>query len=342
MLMLKTINPMKKLFFISLLILSSNIYAQRKIALQHNGNTSKYGGTNPLTDAYNDAQNGDTIYVTGGLFAIPTIQKKICLIGTGYFTDSLTATGRSQINGINIGAGATGTVITGLYIAGNLNINSNDIIDSLFIFRNQIIGDISYPGGNVDKADSLKSKDVIIAENRVNTISCENVKNIRVFNNIAKGIYGAKNGWIRNNILLGDSYGCVNNSKESLFENNFFITGWNWAIYNNTFLNNVFSNNPTTDLNNTFVGNYPNQNTNNVFVNYIDANPHNYLNNFHLQNPSNYPANNATEIGIYGGSFPFKEGSLPTNPHISSKNIATQTNSNGDLSIQIEINAQNN
>ncbi|MFN4234972.1 MAG: hypothetical protein ACK4IK_09230 [Bacteroidia bacterium] len=334
---------MKKILFISLLILSCNIYAQRRIALQHNGNTSIYGGTNPLTDAYNDAQNGDTIYVTGGLFSIPTIQKKICLIGTGYFNDSLTATGRSQINGINIGPGASGTVITGVYISGNLYVDGHAKIDSLFIFRNQITGDFGYPGGNVDKADSLKSKDVVFAENRVNSIGCENVNNIKVFNNIAKGIIGAKNGWIRNNVLLGVWYGCIHSScKESLFENNFLITGWYYAIYNNTFINNVFSNDPTTDLNNTFVSNYPNQNINTVFVNYIDANPHNYLNNFHLQNPSSYPANNATEIGIYGGFYPFKEGSLPTNPHISSKNIATQTNSNGDLSIQIEVSAQNN
>ncbi len=336
---------MKTIKLISLLTLlgfTTLIYGQKRVALNHNGTTSIFGGTNPLTDAYNTATNGDTIYIPGGLFNIPTIQKKICLIGTGYFTDSLTATGRSEINGITIGSGATGTVITGLYINGNLYVDANNVIDSLFILRNLITGDFGYPGGNMNKPDSLKSKDVIVAENRVNNIGGENVNNIKVFNNIAVGVIGVKNGWIRNNVLIGTWYGSLYQTFESLIENNYLRSGWNFAIPNNTFMNNVMNFDPTSDLTNTYLNNYYNQSPTSVFINYQNNNPANFQNDLHLQNPSAYPANNTNEIGIYGGYYPFKENGLPLNPHISSKNIATQTDINGDLNIQIQVNAQNN
>jgi hypothetical protein len=38
--------------------------------------------------------------------------------------------------------------------------------------------------------------------------------------------------------------------------------------------------------------------------------------------------------------FPFKEGGIPVNPHISSKNIAPQTNPSGQLGVQINVSAQ--
>jgi hypothetical protein len=47
-------------------------------------------------------------------------------------------------------------------------------------------------------------------------------------------------------------------------------------------------------------------------------------------------------VGIYGGLFPYKEGAVPLNPHISLKNIAPQTDVNGDLNIQLKVNAQDN
>lgn len=343
--MFKTIKYMKTtkflLFLILIVISTKSIYAQNRVALNHQGTTSIFGGANPLTDAYNAAQDGDTIYIPGGLFGIPNIQKKICLIGTGYFTDSLNATGMTIINGLSINAGATGTVITGIRINGNIAIDGNAIIDSLFIFRNHITGDIYYPGGNFNKPDSLKSKDVLIAENRVYNINCDNVSNIKVFNNIALSVGNSKNGWIRNNVLLG-SYGVFGYLNECLIENNYLTSISWWPVNNNTFLNNIMNFDPSSNLTNTFINNYINLPMQNVFVNYVNNSPFNFLNNFHLQNPAAYPANNASEVGIFGGYYPFKDSGLPLNPHISTKNIATQTNVNGDLNIQIEVNAQNN
>jgi len=48
-----------------------------------------------------------------------------------------------------------------------------------------------------------------------------------------------------------------------------------------------------------------------------------------------------TDIGIYGGPFPWKDGSIPFHPHIQQKVISPITDSLGRLPIQIRVRAQN-
>ena len=49
-----------------------------------------------------------------------------------------------------------------------------------------------------------------------------------------------------------------------------------------------------------------------------------------------------TQIGIYGGVFPYKTNAVPTNPSITAKTIGSNTNSNGQLPVQVTVNAQSN
>lgn len=81
-----------------------------------------------------------------------------------------------------------------------------------------------------------------------------------------------------------------------------------------------------------------------MFVN--PSNPYNFaqfpLADFHLNNPASYLGTDGTQIGLFGGSKPFKQGGLPENPHIRYKNIAPQTDNNGLLSIDIKVGAQSN
>lgn len=68
----------------------------------------------------------------------------------------------------------------------------------------------------------------------------------------------------------------------------------------------------------------------------------NYAHNYHLKSPTTYLGTDGTEVGIYGGTFPYKEGSVPRNPHIQLKNIASKTDDNGSLQIEIQVEAQDN
>lgn len=45
-------------------------------------------------------------------------------------------------------------------------------------------------------------------------------------------------------------------------------------------------------------------------------------------------------MGIYGGSTPWKEGAIPSNPHIFFKNISNATDGSGNLPVQIKVSAQ--
>lgn len=317
------------------------VFAQKKVALHHNGTTQIFSGIQPLTDAYNAAQNGDTIYVPGGLYTIPTIEKRIALIGTGYFTDSTNATGRTQINGLTIDIGADKSYISGLYIVGNILMNGQAQIDSIEIHRNHITASIGYFNADINRPENQKSKGTLIYENRVNVITGENASHLRVFNNIIFNyVAGIKmNGWIRNNTFqLNPSSINITGINESLIENNFFAFGWS-SVFNNTFHSNICNFDPTADLQNTYTNTYINQNPTSVFVNW--QSPDNYIIDYHLLNPPAFTANNASQIGIFGGYYPFKVGGLPINPHIGTINIGTQTNSNGELPVQIRVTSQN-
>ena len=108
----------------------------------------------------------------------------------------------------------------------------------------------------------------------------------------------------------------------------------------NTFIKNVFAFIPSAGLN-TFTDNYNSVVLNTVFVNQSGY-AFNYANDYHLLNPTMYLGTDGSQVGIYGGMFPYKEGAVPSNPHFQLKNIAPTTDVNGDLNIQIQVEAQDN
>jgi len=53
-----------------------------------------------------------------------------------------------------------------------------------------------------------------------------------------------------------------------------------------------------------------------------------------------YLGTDGTQIGIYGGSQPFKEKGMPSNPQVTEKIISTETDTNGNLQINITVKTQ--
>jgi hypothetical protein len=56
--------------------------------------------------------------------------------------------------------------------------------------------------------------------------------------------------------------------------------------------------------------------------------------------PGNFAGTDGKQVGIYGGSFPYKEGAVPSPPHVRSKVIASSTDGQGKLNVQITTTAQ--
>lgn len=322
---------MKKILFIPILLLSfMELQAQIKVALHHNGTVSMFSGTTPLISAYNASVNGDTIYLPGGLFSVPAISKGVYIIGAGHYPDSSTATLITSLaNNININTGADKLKLEGLNIP-NLYFASGAKIDSVEILRCNI-GAVSY-AGTYDIATNCVGH--LLYQNIISNLTVSRASNIRVFNNIISVLGSSpENTWVKNNKIdfISDMTYCF-------FENN--IIQQQYAEGYNTFRNNIFEAAPGGGTN-TYLNNYNNHPFSTVFVNYTNFSNY-YTDNLHLISPGTYNGTDATQVGIYGGLYPYKEGAVPSNPHIRSKSIGLTPDVNGKLKVNFTVAAQNN
>jgi len=132
-----------------------------------------------------------------------------------------------------------------------------------------------------------------------------------------------------NNIFLSTtSVGAT----ECTFENNIFCgtvtsLGTNNLFNRNFSINNVIPNSVVGDLNT-------------LFKNKTKAG-FDYDQDYHIldASPAHLAGTDGTDLGIYGTGNPWKEGSLPRNPHYQSIRI---TSSGGNLSSKIKVAAQDN
>jgi hypothetical protein len=337
---------MKTLLSILAISLTFQAFAQQKVALHHNGITTIYTGANPFGDAYDAAQSGDTIYLPGGNLPFPgTIDKALVIFGAGHFPDATQATYRTVLNGnITINSNATNFHLEGVDVTGAVTFGNNQQVHNVVIKRCRL-GAITYSGsGATPCLNNQISENVIIG-----VLTLNNLRSSVVANNIIQDrISGGIEIGISNNIFLLNTWGTaypLNNVDNSFISNNIFMRSSSYADYIHTncdlstFTHNVFANNPGSG-NNTLVDNHLFTDVSTLFVNQSGT-AFNYAHDYHLNNPTTYLGTDGTQVGIYGGLFPFKAGSVPINPHIQSKMIAPQTDVNGELQIQIQVEAQN-
>lgn len=152
---------------------------------------------------------------------------------------------------------------------------------------------------------------------------------------------------ISNNIMLfnsnaGSGWVAFYNVASSYISNNIVFRSNPTYFYttcnSNTFERNILATMPEVGTN-TFTDNYNNIDISTVFVNQTGV-VFDYSHDYHLVNPSLYLGTDGTQVGIYGGFYPYKGESVPVNPHIQLKNISTHTDSNGEINIQMQVEAQ--
>jgi hypothetical protein len=337
---------MKKTFLFIAIAATSFVASAQKVALHSGGNVSIFTGTNALVNAYNQALNGDTIYLPGGGFTAPTsVNKKLYIYGTGHYPDSTQATGKTFWNGnLNFGVDADQFTIEGVEITGNVEFPLNGVVDNVTIACCKINGEFIMQGTFVTPSNNLILYNNVMGKN----INLGNAQNALVVNNIiGKGVYSSKGNSFFNNVFIEKSpvgfyehfAGCDNNQ----IHNNIFYVPSSYGENgnNNDFRNNLYTNTEGLGTNPTSIGNYFNVAQPSIFVN-VSSTTFSYTANYHLQNPATYLGTDGSQIGIYGGVyFPYKEGAVPSNPHFQFQNIAPST-SNGMLNVQIKATAQDN
>jgi len=338
---------MKKIILIAVALLSfyAQSFAQNPVTmLQHNGISTPYVGIASFNAALSAAVDGDTLCLSAGTINAPSpITKKLTIIGAGHFGGT---NGRTYINGsLTINKGADSLQVEGLYISEEINFDANNPINYVKIKRCRI------NGVNFSSSSSAASKNYCTIEecyipNGIN-FSKYGI-NLLVKNSILSYITNINgNAIIDGNILFGNPG--IANVHNSLIQNNIFLAP---AAYNYTFAHQYSNSYPNNFLNNLFVvssvdfgsnssasNNYFGVPQANIFVNQTGTSI-NYAHDYHLKNPELYLGTDGTQVGIYGGSQPFKDNGLPSNPQITQKNIGKQTDADGNLQIDITVKAQ--
>jgi len=334
---------MKAAFLTTLLLFASifTLIAQNLIAVQ-NGGVPKFFTL--LQEAVNNAQNGDTIFIPGGGFDGVTINKKIHLIGVGHHPDSTNVTARTIIPYISLESGADNGSLTGIYFPSTINIVYGNINTNINIIQN--ISGYSISRCYISKIyDGAIAANFTFNENIIGFLSI-NGSNISLNNNLIYNSLSVQYGLVKNNIFLftnGNLYNC-------LVENNIFNSIFSY----NSSSKSIFHNNVKYGVNG-ILSEYNIQGSGNflddvtlqsIFVNFdpttMTSGEGVYKADFHLlpNSPYKNAGRDGTDIGIYGGAFPWKDGSIPSNPHFQTIKIGPKTDTNGSLNVKIKVAAQ--
>ncbi|MBK8700872.1 MAG: hypothetical protein IPN29_15560 [Saprospiraceae bacterium] len=332
--------------------------SQNVVALESSGVTSIY---NHLDSAMNHAVAGDILYLSGGSYTpvagTLVISKNVNIIGAGHYPDSTLATGRTVINGnIQVQTNASGGMMEGLYITGELLFapSGNNYVNGYRISRCFIYERLMLSHSQSTPNPTVQN--IFLEENVIrNYVYFAEAKNLSINKNIFQSYISGVSGQatFRNNIfLLHATTACTstptfNNLNGALMYDNIIVNIGCSGISSGTFSGNSFYNNIFSSVVSFPIGN--NQGTDNIIGEPIDSvfvahtfDNFSYINNYHLfpTSPGINGGSDGTDIGIFGTAFPYKEGSVPFNPHIQSQVIAPATNSQGKLNINIKVKAQ--
>jgi hypothetical protein len=339
-------------FSLCLLVVSA-AESQHSFVVQ-NGTASVY---RTINEAYTAATAGDTIYLPGGSFDMPSINKSLVWIGVGYHPDSTASTYHTRINNAASFLGeCDDSYITGIHFSSNVSLgsNGNDAVD-VTISRCRIDGLLSlkYNDSQQREINAIISETII--DNSVNAYYGSNILIEKcIIKSVLNGFRNSR--FDRLIVYRGEqssgynaSYAFVNTTG-SLITNSVFnvlgYTTWSGSVagnYNNHYANNIFEGFATfPDGTNTGEDNISGVDPMTLFEHIEgDFNVFSYLHDFHLQEGSAGigTGTDESDISIFSGSSPFKEGGLPFTPHIRLVNIASET-ANGLLPVEIRVAAQ--
>lgn len=329
------------------MVCSSTMYAQKVVALHSPTNGIQYfNETNAFQEAYTAAIVGDTIYLPGGTHTPPTLfDKQLTIFGAGHHPDATIATFETKISGtFNLGENADGFHLEGVNITGNLYLgNVGDVSLNDVTIKRCKWSNLYAQGTTVTNT----SNNNVFVENIFGSIyDCRNLRSSSFFNNIINsGYYGLNDLYFVNNVFTYASSSYVINTTNCVFQNNIFLQDYSNNICSgadNTFENNIFCRaNPTLGTDPTVVNSYYMTRAE-VLVNQTGS-TFDYTHDYHLQaGVETNLGTDGTETGIYGGVYPWKDYSIPTNPHISSKTISGASDSSGNIQVDINVHAQGN
>lgn len=373
---------MKTLFNLVLLFVSfASLATVRTVsndpALPAQFTTTGEGGNTSFNAAQTASSPGDTIYIYGTRFSYGTItiSKRLVVIGAGYGPNNQFGQPTRVDNVSFFRDGSTdpsGSVIAGLLISNSVNCTGTLATNNITIFRNRINSHIyTYlSSSNLGSGWNIYNNIVNTIYGGASSRTSSSSSNVLIANNLTSGVYNFNAGTIiiDHNVFIGSSN--LGNLWNAVITNNIFVRSsgtifsgevvfctFNKNISNQNTIGAASQYNPTNVFEATFLGAGGGSNsgsgnltgTNPLFVNVPDNNTYNITYNYRLQSSSpgkNY-ATDGTDVGIYGGSYPFPSGGdpgsgfdtspMPPIPQVTAVNIQNATIApNGTLNVQVQ------
>ncbi|MFN3839420.1 MAG: hypothetical protein ACK4RF_01820 [Cyclobacteriaceae bacterium] len=335
-------------------------------------------GNTGFVAAHNASLAGDTIYVYGSPFdyGTLTISKRLVVMGAGYAPNNQFGqpTRAGQISLFRDGStDPSGSVIIGFFISGSINCTGTLVTNNVTIFRNRITNYIYLYINSTLQATGWTIYNNIVYQVLANASSrtAASATNILIANNIITGSITNINSntvLIDHNVFLGPSnlYQLWNvivtnnifvRSSGDIFSSEVVFCTFNKNISLQNTIGPASSYSPTNIFEATYIGTGGGSNsgsgnlvgTNPLFENVPNNDTYNITYNYRLQSGSpgkNY-ATDGTDLGIYGGSYPFPSGGTPGSgfdtspmppvPQVTAVNIQNATIApNGTLNVQVQ------
>jgi hypothetical protein len=340
----------KFILLFAFLIFSTSFAYSADIIVQSGDNATAHS---TLSDAMDAASAGDFIYVPAGTYDVSELNfnKGVNIIGAGYNPNGPGNT--VFTGGLKIYNGADGGSLQGVKIPGSLNFgtdNSNNTVNNFTITRcyiNWVYFSFSW---DADQNGSNFTFTENIVEGAVHGGNAEGViiSNNIIFQTSPTGrpLTKFKNAIISNNIVISIDDIVFNEIIGCIVRNNIFPVGR--VTITNKKENNSLLNNLYTDEEGINPFGYSEIDGNVridrdlIFVDQAGG-TFDYNHDYRLTDDASsaITGTDGTQVGIYGGDYPFKDGGAPINPQIIEKNISTATNPKGHLKVEIKVEAQN-
>lgn len=336
---------MKKLFLSMVVVLfcAVNAMAESRIAtLTHDGVITAFYGPNALVNAHEQADNGDVITLSSGVFYAPTITKGITLRGAGMQNQGNVSSTKIQNDlQINIPEDVEDRLfVEGICFINNIYCNQTFLHDATFR-RCTVLGNM---GSGVNASRSgLKCKGLNIINCVIYWLAIGDESNIQVLNSSIEGFgnYGSSTGIFMNSLIEG----CLMWPINSEFHNCIIYGLDRDRMKNSNVLYNcIYTKGYGAEGAIQESGNVALDNVYTIFKTYTDGvtNSGQWITDLYEltdEAKATYIGDDGTEVGMHGGYFPYDP--TPGYPRITKFNVAKKTTADGKLSVDIEVSAAN-
>jgi hypothetical protein len=345
-----------KPFLISAILVCGTVVSLNAAIHTVSNNPNRPAQYDNITAAIAAASAGDTIYIHGSQFNYPdfTITKRLVVVGAGYNSNNqfalATRVGTITLTRTVSVENASGSSISGFHANAIVPTGALPVTD-ITITRNRIDSQVRTSSGSVKCSDWLIYNNIILQlylGNDGSGPTFTSATNILVQNNIITGFIidgSSASILVDHNLFVNAGLGTM---YYATISNNFFVrssgtifsSNVSFCTFNNNFsnLSTITTVAPGTSFlngNNTGSGNI--SPAANPFISVADIASFSLIGNYRVLagSAADNGATDGSDIGIYGGTYPFPSGgapgsgfdtsALPPIPQITDFNIQNAT-----------------